>query len=409
MSDVLGLDRQMHEAYRVLLDQRECTTAEVADRLGISRPLAEQTLQRLAAAGLVTPARPSSTASAASNAASNGSRSTSTISTTTTSNPAASLSPSTTNGSTHDVVALTPVDPRRTLGPLLARKQAQIAAQQQELARAHEAVAAMASAYSTQARDEPDERPGKPDVSRGMSAVRSRVEELFASATSTVVCVLAEGTRGVALDVRAEAIQQTLDRGVAVKALMARGLVSDPVVLNQIRWLQAAGGLARTATLMPPPMMVVDGTIALVPADGQTATALVVRNRAMARALSSLFEHVWGHARAAATMPAASATPLADAQLVEREPSPAELDLLRLLGKGMTDASAARHLGVSLRTVRRMMAELMGRLDARSRFEAGIRAAEHGWVGAARQLANGSGMTAGKLPPGPGRRRLVAG
>ncbi|GAB3426529.1 helix-turn-helix transcriptional regulator [Flindersiella endophytica] len=403
MSDVLGLDRQMHEAYRVLLDQRECTTAEVADRLGISRPVAEQTLQRLAAAGLVTPARPSGTISPAGNAASNGSHST------TTSNPVTSISPGNTNGSTHDVVALTPVDPRRTLGPLLARKQAQIAAQQQELARAHEAVQALASAYSTQVRDEPDERPGKPDVSRGMSAVRSRVEELFASATSTVVCVLAEGTRGVALDIRAEAIQQTLDRGVAVKLLMARGLVSDPVVLNQIRWLQSVGGLARTATLMPPPMMVVDGTIALVPADGQTATALVVRNRAMARALSSLFEHVWGHARAASTMPAASATPLAEAQIVEREPSPAELDLLRLLGKGMTDASAARHLGVSLRTVRRMMAELMGRLDARSRFEAGIRAAEHGWVGAARQLANGSGMTAGKLPPGPGRRRLVAG
>lgn len=394
MSDVLGLDRQMHEAYRVLLDQRECTSAEVADRLGISRPIAEQTLQRLAAAGLVTPARPSDPTSSNATMSTNGTNGTNGTST---------------NGAIHEVVALTPVDPRRTLGPLLARKQAQIAAQQQELARAHEAVAALASAYSTQVRNEPDERPNRPDVSRGMIAVRSRVEELFASATSTVVCVLGEGTRGVALDVRTDAIQQTLDRGVAVKVLLARSLVSDPVVLNQVRWLQSVGGMVRTATLMPPPMMVVDGTIALVPADGQTATALVVRNRAMARALSSLFEHVWGHARAATTMSAAAPAPLADTQLVEREPSPAELDLLRLLGKGMTDASAARHLGVSLRTVRRMMAELMGRLDARSRFEAGIRAAEHGWVGAARQLANGSGMAAGKLPPGPGRRRLIAG
>jgi DNA-binding CsgD family transcriptional regulator len=84
-----------------------------------------------------------------------------------------------------------------------------------------------------------------------------------------------------------------------------------------------------------------------------------------------------------------------DAYPVQAAPAPdpstglsnAERCLLRLLGKGMTDASAARQLGVSLRTVRRMMAEIMARLGARSRFEAGIRAAERGWIGSApRQL-----------------------
>jgi len=46
----------------------------------------------------------------------------------------------------------------------------------------------------------------------------------------------------------------------------------------------------------------------------------------------------------------------------------------------MTDETAARRLGVSLRTVRRQMAALMERLCATSRFEAGLKAAQRGWL-----------------------------
>ncbi|WP_399095000.1 response regulator transcription factor [Streptomyces sp. BBFR2] len=57
-----------------------------------------------------------------------------------------------------------------------------------------------------------------------------------------------------------------------------------------------------------------------------------------------------------------------------------ELALLRLVAEGRTDASAAGRLHVSHRTVRRMMAALMERLGARSRFEAGVKAARRGWL-----------------------------
>lgn len=41
---------------------------------------------------------------------------------------------------------------------------------------------------------------------------------------------------------------------------------------------------------------------------------------------------------------------------------------------------AARKLGVSERTVKRKSAELMELLSARSRFQAGVRVANRGWV-----------------------------
>jgi DNA-binding NarL/FixJ family response regulator len=53
---------------------------------------------------------------------------------------------------------------------------------------------------------------------------------------------------------------------------------------------------------------------------------------------------------------------------------------LKLPAQGLTDEAAAARLGVSHRTARRMMAELMERLGARSRFEAGLRAAQRGWL-----------------------------
>jgi DNA-binding NarL/FixJ family response regulator len=64
----------------------------------------------------------------------------------------------------------------------------------------------------------------------------------------------------------------------------------------------------------------------------------------------------------------------------EHDLTPQERELLMLLGIGCTDDIAARRLGISLRTVRRMSSELMNRLGARSRFEAGVRAAKEGWL-----------------------------
>jgi hypothetical protein len=52
--------------------------------------------------------------------------------------------------------------------------------------------------------------------------------------------------------------------------------------------------------------------------------------------------------------------------------------VLRALGSGVTDEAAARQLGMSLRTYRRRVAEVLVSLNAGSRFQAGVRAGELG-------------------------------
>lgn len=53
---------------------------------------------------------------------------------------------------------------------------------------------------------------------------------------------------------------------------------------------------------------------------------------------------------------------------------------MRLLAEGHTDDAIGKRLGVSPRTARRIATDLMERLGARSRFEAGVRAVRQGWL-----------------------------
>lgn len=64
----------------------------------------------------------------------------------------------------------------------------------------------------------------------------------------------------------------------------------------------------------------------------------------------------------------------------EAAPNETERQLLDMLMEGLTDRAVARRLGLSERTVRRLVAQLMDRLGAASRFEAGARAVERGWI-----------------------------
>ena len=51
-----------------------------------------------------------------------------------------------------------------------------------------------------------------------------------------------------------------------------------------------------------------------------------------------------------------------------------------ILAAGTTDEAVARRLGLSRRTVQRQMQQLMRRLGADSRFQAGLQAKARGWL-----------------------------
>ncbi len=193
--------------------------------------------------------------------------------------------------------------------------------------------------------------------------VREQLAEIAFFARSTVRAVqptahpATPAPRAHALD------RRSLRRGVRMQVVHDLGALSDPMGLAALRRLGAGGIEVRCRDGPLQRLVIVDGTVAVVPGDG--GGALVVRHPGLVRGLVELFDGQW-----------AGATPLP----ADDVPTGPERALLALLAQGCTDQAAARAVGLSERHVRRLTAHLMDRLGARSRFAAGVEAARRGWI-----------------------------
>lgn len=122
----------------------------------------------------------------------------------------------------------------------------------------------------------------------------------------------------------------------------------------------------RVDPLISERFMVIDDDIALT---GHASQMAVVRAPVLLSLLGDLFEHVWSRAE---QRPRGWKAPFS---LTEQEKT-----VLRMAAEGMTDEVIGRRLGLTSRTVRRHMANVMGRIGAHSRLQAGIRIAKAGIV-----------------------------
>ena len=114
--------------------------------------------------------------------------------------------------------------------------------------------------------------------------------------------------------------------------------------------------LGSTHAVLPEPLGFVDEPRSLV------------RQRGLVEALTLLFELMWERA---STVP--------ELDLGEARPDLRRLLLLQL-ADGAKDEQIARTLGISLRTVRRRIADLLIELGVDSRFQAGVEAVRRGWL-----------------------------
>ncbi|MFD2399795.1 LuxR C-terminal-related transcriptional regulator [Prauserella oleivorans] len=166
--------------------------------------------------------------------------------------------------------------------------------------------------------------------------------------------------------------EANLRRGVRYRMLFPDVARTSAGIARRLGMLARAGAEIRTMPSVPVEALVVDGAVAIVPGEGQGSTAgiAVLRLPSVVGTITELVDRLWP-----AAVPLVAADPPATA-----EPAGRDRELLALLSAGCTDESAAAALGVSVRTVRRMVSSLMNRLGARSRFQAGVKAADRGWL-----------------------------
>ncbi|MER6572197.1 helix-turn-helix transcriptional regulator [Streptomyces sp. NPDC001093] len=265
---------------------------------------------------------------------------------------------------------LLPVDPRVGLAALLQHNELQRQRREQEFEESQAAITRMLAEYRDESASEQNNR-----IERlmGMATVQARLEELTRSISTECLAFSPGGARSAAsLEASRPLNMEALGRGVRMRSVFLDSVRKDRATTKHAEWLTELGGQVRTVPALPLRMVIFDREVALVPLDPADTRkgAVQITSMGVITALVSLFEQVW-----------ADATPLGtpqerDEQGLTRQ----EQQLLRLLGQGYTDEAAGKHLGLSLRTVRRMMADLMERLGARSRFEAGLHAGRRGWL-----------------------------
>ncbi|MGX1544950.1 helix-turn-helix domain-containing protein [Streptomyces adustus] len=156
---------------------------------------------------------------------------------------------------------------------------------------------------------------------------------------------------------------KALEGGLPTRVIYAKEALEQEGAAETLRTLGAVGEQTRILPEVPVKLLMADRRLALVPlATEEGAAVVVVRPSGLLDALVVLFDTLWEKA-----VPyGGTGSALQPAQLNEDE-----RQLVQILAAGLKDETAARHLGLGVRTVRRRIAAVMEQLDATTRFQAG--------------------------------------
>ncbi|WUH91697.1 helix-turn-helix transcriptional regulator [Streptomyces sp. NBC_00433] len=158
-------------------------------------------------------------------------------------------------------------------------------------------------------------------------------------------------------------------RGVRNRAIYPMSCLHSPKYARYLHDLADSGVELRLVDHAPFDMLTFDRDAAVLAADPDhpTEAVIVIRGAALMRSFLAVYEDCWLRGL---TLARASRTSAEDSEITAQERV-----IIRLMASGLSDDQIARKLGVHRRTVQRAIAKLMERLNAASRFEAGLKLA----------------------------------
>ncbi|WP_225845953.1 LuxR family transcriptional regulator [Streptomyces sp. HPF1205] len=324
MLGAIGLDDVQEAAYRAMVGLGAAEVGDLADRLGLTEENTGRVLRHLEGHGLVaqSSARPSRWVAA---------------------------------------------PPAVALSALLTRRR-------DDLDRAEVAAAVLTAEFRAEATE-----PAVHDlveVVTGARAVAQRFLQIQFGARSEV-CALVTGDPVAVAGMDNDAEEDAALRGVAYRVVLERDVLNRQGNAVELSAALDRGERVRVVDRVPTKLVVVDGTLAMVPLARHRAepAALVVHASGLLESLTGLFESVWRQAMPLRLDP--SGTAVADPGNL---PDRTDLQILSLLLAGLTDSSAAKQLGLGLRTVQRRVKRLMEIAGVTTRLQLGWHAYERGWV-----------------------------
>ncbi|MER7839439.1 helix-turn-helix transcriptional regulator [Streptomyces sp. NPDC096040] len=265
-----------------------------------------------------------------------------------------------------DAARLRPVDPDLVATVVTNSMEAAIRTQQAELHRIRDQFADLRGHYLDSLRR----------VSVGLEVI-PRLEEVRAAlnrasedCTEEMLTSQPGGNR--APEVLQEALARDtamLSRGVRMRTLYHHTARFNGPSQAYVAMASSLGAEYRTAHELFGRLIVFDRKVAFIPERGDTWGAVIIREPSAVHYLCEVFERAW-----------TQAAPFSDAEAdgLERVAKDIDRTIVRLLAEGLKDETIARRTGMSLRTARKHIADIMETLGAESRFQAGVLAAQQG-------------------------------
>lgn len=205
----------------------------------------------------------------------------------------------------------------------------------------------------------------------------SRAGHLFAEPRREFLCAATDLNTWSHREARSSTVGEMSSKiadGLVVRKLYSTAALADEAQRLHLLELQGIGARVRICATGLPHETIISDRKAMILAGAKvrgerefTATT----SATLIEAVYAMFDAAWE-----------GAVPLAD--YLSKDLPVIDADgraVLQMLTTGLTDEAAARRMGLSLRTYRRRVAEMMRLLEAESRFQAGVRAGELGLGG----------------------------
>ena len=260
------------------------------------------------------------------------------------------------------------VDPAVAVRRLLAREEREIERRRRRLAEAHEAIEQMESDYQ-RARVEVL---GNPQIDAVDAALAPAALVALIRAGHGPVSTLHQGAseRSPADRALFEALAEAASSGRVLRGIYPRALLDDQLWEAWARRRAALGERQRLSNRPVPAVVIIGGEAVAIGGGADRPASVVLMSRApqLVQAFTDTFEAWWQNC-----------SPLPGGQ-DQGEGADEQQRLLSLLAAGCKDETVARLLGLSVRTVRRRVAELMDSSGASTRMQLGVQLARRGLV-----------------------------
>ncbi|MFC7987578.1 LuxR C-terminal-related transcriptional regulator [Streptomyces sp. NPDC057336] len=200
-------------------------------------------------------------------------------------------------------------------------------------------------------------------ILHGMDRINEAIDRVTHEASQEILTIQPGGRRSpAALAVALPREQRLLSRGARMRTLYQHTTRHDQAVLAHFDSLQ--GDIeVRTLDELPQRLLMLDRTVAFIPANTQRTLAIEVRHRPLITYLVTVFDRLWH-----------LATPM-HPQAVQQPTlngiTPRQRAIAALLIEGHTDKVIADRLGMNVRTARVHIAKLATTLGSESRAQLG--------------------------------------